>query len=128
MGNHTQVMLDAVTAMKGIIESGQVRALGTTGQKRSGVLPDVPAIAETVPGYEATLWLGIMAPKGTPQEVVDRLSAEIAKVIAKPAIQEAWTKQGAVAMSMTPAEFGEFLKRDIDKWAKVIDQAGLKPQ
>ena len=128
MGNHTQVMLDAVTAMKGIIESGQVRALGTTGTKRSGVLPNVPTVSETVPGYEATLWLGIMAPKGTPKEIVDRLNAEIVKIIAKPAVQEAWTKQGAVAMSMTPAEFGEFLKLDIEKWAKVIEKAGLKPQ
>jgi tripartite-type tricarboxylate transporter receptor subunit TctC len=129
MGGHVQMMFDAVTAMKGNIEAGQVRALATTGLTRSSVLPDVPTLNEAgVPGYEATIWLGFMAPKGTPPEIVDRLNAEIAKIVAKPAVKEAWAKQGAVPMTMTPAEFGTFLKADIDKWAKVIDKAGLKPQ
>jgi tripartite-type tricarboxylate transporter receptor subunit TctC len=129
MGGHVQMMLDAVTAMKSIIDAGQVRALATTGLTRSAVLPDVPTLNEAgVPGYEATIWLGVMAPKGTPQEIVDRLNAEIGKIVAKPAVKEAWAKQGAVPMTMTPAEFGAFLKADIDKWAKVIDKAGLKPQ
>ena len=129
MGGHVQMMFDAVTAMKGNIEAGQVRALATTGMARSSVLPDVPTLNEAgVPGYETTIWLGIMAPKGTPPEIVDRLNAEIAKIIAKPAVKEAWAKQGAVPMTMTPSEFGVFLKADIDKWAKVIDKAGLKPQ
>jgi len=129
MGGHVQMMFDAVTAMKGNIEAGQVRALATTGMARSSVLPDVPTLNEAgVPGYETTIWLGIMAPKGTPPEIVDRLNAEIAKIIAKPAVKEAWAKQGAVPMTMSPSEFGAFLKSDIDKWAKVIDKAGLKPQ
>ena len=129
MGGHVQMMFDAVTAMKSIIDAGQVRALATTGLTRSAVLPDVPTLNEAgVPGYEATIWLGIMAPKGTPKEIVDRLNAEIAKIIAKPAVREAWAKQGAAPMTMTPPEFGTFLKGDIDKWAKVIDKAGLKPQ
>ena len=129
MGGHVQMMFDAVTAMKGIIEANQVRALATTGLKRSAVLPDVPTVSEAgVPGYEATIWLGIMAPTGTPKDIVDRLNAEIAKIIAKPAIKEAWAKQGAVPMTMPASEFGNFLKSDIDKWAKVIDKAGLKPQ
>src|SRR5262245_59968360 len=81
MGGHVQMMIDAVTAMKGNVEAGQVRALATTGEKRSTVLPDVPTASEAgVPGYEATIWLGIMAPKGTPKEIVDRLNAEIAKI------------------------------------------------
>jgi tripartite-type tricarboxylate transporter receptor subunit TctC len=129
MGGHVQMMFDAVTAMKGSIDAGQVRALATTGAKRSPVLPDVPTVSEAgVPGYEATIWLGIMAPKGTPQEIVDRLAAEIARIIAKPSIREAWAKQGAVPMIMTPAEFDAFLRRDTDKWAKVIQQAGIKVQ
>jgi tripartite-type tricarboxylate transporter receptor subunit TctC len=129
MGGHVQMMFDAVTAMKGSIDAGQVRALATTGEKRSAVLPDVPTVSEAgVPGYEATIWLGIMAPKGTPQEIVDRLNAEIARIIAKPSIREAWAKQGAVAMTMTPAQFDAFLRRDTDKWAKVIQQAGIKVQ
>jgi tripartite-type tricarboxylate transporter receptor subunit TctC len=129
MGGHVQIMFDAVTAMKGNIDAGQVRALGTTGEKRSTVLPDVPTMSEAgVPGYEATIWLGIMAPKGTPPEIIDRLNAEITKIMAKPAIREAWAKQGAVPMTMSPAQFDAFLRRDIDKWAKLIQQAGIKVQ
>jgi len=129
MGGHVQIMFDAVTAMKGNIDAGQVRALGTTGEQRSTVLPDVPTVSEAgVPGYEATIWLGIMAPKGTPPEIVDRLNAEIAKIIAKPAIREAWAKQGAVPLTLSPAAFDAFLRRDIDKWAKVIQQASIKVQ
>jgi len=129
MGGHVMMMFDAVTAMKGSIDAGEVRALATTGLKRSAVMPDVPTVNESgVPGYEATIWLGIMAPKGTPKDIVDRLNAEIEKIIASPAIREAWAKQGAVPMTMTPDQFGTFLRGDIDKWAKVIKAAGIKMQ
>jgi len=129
MGGHVMMMFDAVTAMKGSIDAGEVRALATTGLKRSAVMPDVPTVNESgVPGYEATIWLGIMAPKGTPKDIVDRLNAEIEKIIASPAIREAWAKQGAVPMTMTPDQFGAFLRGDIDKWAKVIKAAGIKMQ
>jgi tripartite-type tricarboxylate transporter receptor subunit TctC len=129
IGGHVQMMLDAVTAMKSHVESGQVRALATTGDKRSAVMPDLPTVSEAgVPGYEATIWLGIMAPKGTPQPVIDRLNAEIAKVIASPAIKDAWAKQGAVPMTMTPAQFGAYMERDIAKWADVIKKADIKLQ
>ena len=93
------------------------------------MLPNVPTVSESgVPGYDATIWLGIMAPKDTPKEIVDRLNAEIAKVIAKPEIRDAWARQGAVPMTMTPAQFGGFLTQDIDKWAKVIKTAGIQIQ
>ncbi len=129
IGGHVQIMFDAVTAMKGQIDGGQVRALATTGLTRSAVLPNVPTLNESgVPGYEATIWLGIMAPAGTPPEIVARLNAEIGKIIDKPAIREAWAKQGAEPMTMTPAAFTTFLKGDIEKWAKVIEKAGLKVQ
>src|SRR5471032_1561830 len=129
MGGHVQMMFDAVTAMKGSIDAGQVRALATTGLQRSAVLPNVPTVNESgVPGYEATIWLGIMAPKGTPLEIVDRLNAGIAKIIAKPEIRDAWAKQGAVPMTMSPAQFDAFLKQDIEKWAKVIKTAGIDLQ
>jgi len=129
MGGHVMMMFDAVTAMKGSIDAGEVRALATTGLKRSAVMPDVPTVNESgVPGYEATIWLGIMAPKGAPKDIVDRLNAEIEKIIASPAIREAWAKQGAVPMTMTPDQFGAFLRGDIDKWAKVIKAAGIKMQ
>jgi len=91
--------------------------------------PDVPTVSEAgVPGYEATIWLGIMAPAGTPPEIVERLNAEIARIIARPAIADAWAKQGAVPMIMTPAAFAAFLQHDIDKWAKVVAQSGAKVQ
>ena len=129
MGGHVQMMFDAVTAMKGAIDAGEVRALATTGLQRSSVMPNLPTVNESgVPGYEATIWLGIMAPKGTPQEIVDRLNAEIGKIIAKPEIHDAWARQGAVPMTMTPDQFGAFLKQDIDKWAKVIKTAGIAIQ
>jgi len=129
MGGHVQMMLDAVTTMKGPIDAKEVRALGTTGLKRSAILPDVPTIDEAgVPGYEATIWLGIMAPKGTPPELVDKLNADIAKVVATPKIRDAWAQQGAVPMTMTPAAFGDFLKKDIAKWAEVIKVSGATIQ
>ncbi len=129
IGGHVQMMFDAVTAMTGHIEAGQVRALATTGLSRSAVLPKVPTVNEAgVPGYDATIWLGIMAPANTPKDIVDRLNAEIGRIIAKPSIREAWARQGAEPMTMTPAAFATFLQGDIDKWAKVIAQAGIKPQ
>jgi tripartite-type tricarboxylate transporter receptor subunit TctC len=129
IGGFVQMMFDAVTAMTGHIEAGQVRALATTGEKRSAVLPDVPTVSEAgVPGYEATIWLGVMAPAGTPPEIIERLNAEIARIIARPAIKDAWARQGAVPMTMTPAAFAAFLQHDIDKWAKVVEQSGAKVQ
>jgi tripartite-type tricarboxylate transporter receptor subunit TctC len=129
MGGHVQMMLDAVTTMKGPIEANEVRALGTSGLKRSAILPDVPTIDEAgVPGYEATIWLGIMAPRGTPAEVVDKLNGEIAKVVASPRIKDAWAQQGAVPMTMTPAAFGDFLEKDIAKWARIVKISGATIQ
>jgi len=129
MGGHVQMMLDAVTTMKGPIEANEVRALGTSGLKRSAILPNVPTIDESgVPGYEATIWLGIMAPKGTPPDIVNKLNAEIAKVVASPKVKDAWAKQGAVPMTMTPAAFGEFLEKDIAKWAKIVKISGATIQ
>jgi tripartite-type tricarboxylate transporter receptor subunit TctC len=129
IGGHVQMMFDAVTTMVPNAEAGQVRALGVTGQKRSEVAPDIPTIAEAgVPGYEATIWLGVMAPKGTPQPIIEKLNAEIGKVVNRPDVKQAWEKQGALPMNMSPAEFGQYLRKDIDKWAKVIETAGIKTQ
>ena len=129
IGGHVQMMIDAITTTAPTVQGGQVRALGTTGLKRSAVLPDVPTIAEAgLPKYEATIWLGIMAPAGTPQPIVDRLNGEINRVLAKPEVREAWTKQGAVPMTMTPDEFDRYLRADIDKWAEVVKTTGAKVQ
>jgi tripartite-type tricarboxylate transporter receptor subunit TctC len=127
IGGHVQMMIDAITTMAPTHQAGQVRALGTTGSKRSTVLPDLPTLSEAgLPGYEATIWLGIMAPTGTPKDIVDKLNAEINKALGKAEIKEAWAKQGAVPIIMTPAEFDTYLRGDIEKWAKVIQTAGIK--
>jgi tripartite-type tricarboxylate transporter receptor subunit TctC len=128
IGGHVQMMIDAITTTAPTVQAGQVRALGTTGKTRSSLLPDVPTVAEAgVPGYEATIWLGIMAPAGTPKAIVDKLNAEITKVVTRPATKEAWAKQGAIPLVMTPLEFDAYLRADIDKWAGVIQKAGIKP-
>jgi tripartite-type tricarboxylate transporter receptor subunit TctC len=129
IGGHVQMMIDAITTMAPTAQAGQVRALGTTGQARSTVLPAVPTIAEAgVAGYEATIWLGLMAPTGTPQPVVDKLNTEINKVLAQPELKAQWAKQGAHPLVMTPAAFDAYLRKDIEKWANVIATAGIKVQ
>jgi tripartite-type tricarboxylate transporter receptor subunit TctC len=129
IGGHVQMMFDAITVMAEGVRSGQLIALGTTGKQRSTVMPDVPTVAEAgVPGYEATIWLGLMAPKGTPQEVVDKLNTEIAKIMERADIKENWAKQGAVPMRRSPTEFEKYLLADIEKWAKVVKFSGAKPE
>jgi tripartite-type tricarboxylate transporter receptor subunit TctC len=129
IGGHVQMAFDAITTMTENVKAGQVRALGTSASKRSAVLPNVPTIAEAgVPGYESTIWIGLMAPAGTPKPIVDKLNAEINKAIRKPEILAAWEKQGAMPLVMTPAEFDAYLRKDIDKWAGVVKAAGLAPR
>jgi tripartite-type tricarboxylate transporter receptor subunit TctC len=127
IGGHVQMMFDAITVMAQGVQSGQLIALGTTGKQRSSVIPDVPTVAEAgVPGYEATIWLGVMAPAKTPKPIIDKLNAEIVKIMNRPDIKEAWAKQGAVPMPMSPAEFDKYLRADIEKWAQVVKVSGAK--
>jgi tripartite-type tricarboxylate transporter receptor subunit TctC len=127
LGGQVQMMFDAITTMAGNAHAGKVRALGTTGAKRSAVMPEVPTIAEAgVPGYEATIWLGLMAPAGTPRPVLEKLNAEVNKVINAADVKETWSKQGAVPMGMTIDQFDKFLREDIVKWAKVVKLSGAK--
>jgi tripartite-type tricarboxylate transporter receptor subunit TctC len=123
-----QVMFDAVTTMSALAKGGQVRALGTTGLTRSQLTPDLPTIAETVPGYEATIWLGVMAPKGTPKEIITFLNTAINKVINLPEVKEIWLQQGAIPLVKTPDEFDAYLRKDIEKWADVVKVSGAKIQ
>ncbi|MCW2079692.1 UNVERIFIED_ORG: tripartite-type tricarboxylate transporter receptor subunit TctC [Bradyrhizobium japonicum] len=121
IGGQVQMMIDAVPAMAPNIAENQVRPLATTGKQRSAVLPNVPATMEAgVPGYEATIWLGLMAPAGTPKPVIDKLNAAVNAMVKRPDIIKLWTEQGAVPMSMTPLEFEQFLRGDIEKWADVV--------
>jgi tripartite-type tricarboxylate transporter receptor subunit TctC len=90
-------------------------------------MPDVPTVSEAgVPGYESVIWLGLMAPAATPKPIIERLNSEIQKITSLPDVKEAWAKQGAVPMHMTPAEFGKFMEQDIQKWAKVVKISGAK--
>jgi len=128
LGGQVDMMFDAVTTMAEFARTGKVKALATTGKARSSVLPNVPTMSEAgVPGYEAVIWIGIMAPKGTPPEIAKRLNAEIAKIVARPEVRDEWAKQGAVAMTMTPDEFGRYLNDDIVKWERIVKISGAKP-
>ena len=128
LGGQVQMMFDAITTMAPNVEAGKVRALGTTGKVRSSVLPDVPTISEAgVPGYEATIWLGFMAPAGTPKAIVEKLNAEITRIVNTPEMKAAWEKQGAVPMSMTTSEFDKYLREDIEKWARIVKISGARP-
>ena len=127
LGGQVQMMFDAITTMAPNVRAGKLKGFGTSGRTRSGVLPETPTVSEAgVPGYEATIWLGVMAPAGTPRPVVDRLNAEITRITGSAEVKDAWAKQGATALSMTPEQFGQYLREDIAKWAKVIAQAGIK--
>src|SRR6476659_8192138 len=128
IGGQVQMMIDAVPAMAPNVAENQVRALGTTGKTRSTVLPDVPTATEVgIAGYEATIWLGLMAPAGTPRPIIDKLNAAVNAAVKRPDIVKLWTQQGAVPMSMTPEEFDKFLRGDIVKWAEVVKKFD-KPQ
>jgi tripartite-type tricarboxylate transporter receptor subunit TctC len=128
IGGQVDMMFDAVTTMSEFAKAGKVRALATTGKVRSSVLPNVPTMSEAgVPGYEAVIWLGIMAPKGTPPEIVRRLNAEIAAIAGRAEVRDDWARQGAVAMKMNPEEFGRYIVDDIAKWERIVKISGAKP-
>ena len=128
LGGQVQMMFDAVTVMSQHAREGKVKALGTSGTARSSVLPNVPTIAEAgVPGYEATIWLGLMAPKATPPAIIDKLNGEIRKIVSRQDVRDDWAKQGAVPMTMTPAEFARSLEQDIVKWERIVRISGAKP-
>jgi tripartite-type tricarboxylate transporter receptor subunit TctC len=127
LGGQVHMMFDAVTTMSQNARAGRVKALASTGRTRSEVTPDVPTVAEAgVPGYESGIWLGLMAPAGTPRPVLERLNEEVTRIIAAPDVKEAWAKQGALPMAMKIDEFDRFLRAEIVKWADVVKRSGAK--
>ena len=128
LSGNVQMMFDAITVMSALAKDGKVRALATSGAKRNPLTPDLPTVGETVPGYESTIWIGVMAPKGTPKEVVTFLNEAITKVANDPEVKATWLKQGAIPMVMTPEQFDAYLRKDIEKWAEVVKVAGIKIQ
>ena len=128
LGGQVEMMFDAVTTMSEYAKAGKVRPLATTGKVRSTVLPSVPTMNEAgVAGYEAVIWLGVMAPKATPPAIVNRLNAEIRKIVSRPDVRDEWAKQGAVGMLMSPEEFSRYVADDIVKWERVVKLSGAKP-
>jgi tripartite-type tricarboxylate transporter receptor subunit TctC len=129
LGGQVDMMFDAVPTMSEHIRAGKVKAMGTTGTVRSTVMPDVPTIAEAgVPKYEATIWLGLMAPKATPTAIVNRLNAEVSRIVGLPETARAWTAQGATPMVMSVARFTSYVQADIAKWANIVKISGAKPE
>jgi len=126
LSGNVQMMFDAITVMSQMAQAGKVRALATSGIKRNPLTPDLPTVGETVPGYESTIWIGLMAPKGTPKEVVTFLNTSINKILERSDVKEAWLKQGAIPMVKTPEEFDAYLRQDIEKWAHVLKVSGTK--
>jgi tripartite-type tricarboxylate transporter receptor subunit TctC len=127
LGGQVQMMFDAITTMAPIVRAGKLKALGSSGKERSSVLPDVPTLAEAgVPGYEAVIWLGILAPAGTPRAIVEKLNGEITKIVSAPDMKESWARQGAVPMTMTTDAFAKYIRDDIEKWARIVKISGAK--
>jgi tripartite-type tricarboxylate transporter receptor subunit TctC len=126
MAGDVQAMFDAVGSSVPIIQAGAVRAIGVSATAPLQVLPEVAPIAETVPGYTVTGWLGFGAPKGTPPEIIERLNREINTALANPAVKTRMAELGSDIFTSSPAEFGELIADDTEKWASVVKHAGLK--
>ena len=128
LSGQVDMMFDAVTTMSENIKANKVKGIATTGRSRSNVLPDVPTMNEAgVPQYDAVIWLGLMAPAGTPEAIVSKLNAEINKIINSADVKAAWAKQGAVPMSMSVPAFTKFVADDVAKWANIVKVSGAKP-
>jgi len=127
MGGQVQMMFDAVPTMAANAKAGKVKALGTTGEKRSSVTPELPTLSEAgVAGYETGLWLGLMAPKATPRPVLEKINAEVNKLLNSAEVKENWAKQGTITMGMSIEQFEKFLRQDIQKWSKLVKATGMK--
>ena len=126
LGGQVQLYFDGISGSLAYVRTGKLRALGVTSPTRADVLPDVPTVSEFVPGYEATGWYGMGAPRETPPEIIDKLNAEINTSIADPKLKERLAGLGYQTFASTPAEFKEMIGREIGKWEKVIEFAGLK--
>jgi tripartite-type tricarboxylate transporter receptor subunit TctC len=127
LGGQVQMMFDAVPTMAAQARGGKVKALATSGAKRSPVTPDVPTLSEAgVPGYESGIWLGLMAPAKTPRPVLEKLNAEVNKLLNSAEVKDNWGKQGTTTMGMSIEQFDRFLREEIVKWAKVVKISGAK--
>ena len=125
LAGQVQVMFDNLPSSIGHIKAGKLRALGVTTAQRSPQLPDVPTVAETVPGYEASAFFGLVAPNGTPKEIVDLLNKEINAALQDPSMLAKLKELGGIPAAGTPQDFGKFLANETAKWEKVVHAANL---
>src|SRR5262249_18664525 len=128
IGGQVQVMFDAVPASIDHIRGGRLRALAVTGAARSDVLPDVPTVGEFVPGYEASAWFGVGAPKNTPTEIIDKLNKEINVALTEPRIKARIADLGGTVFAGSPPDFSKLIAEETEKWAKVVKFSGAKPE
>jgi len=128
IAGRVQIMFDVMTQSIEHIKAGELRALAVTTEARSAALPDVPTVGEFVPGYEASSWTGVGAPKNTPVEIIDKLNTEIDAALSDPEIKARFTELGSTVVPGSPAAFGKFIADEAAKWAKVIKFAGIKPE
>ena len=127
IGGQVDVMFDNVPNVIQHVKAGRMKALAVSGPKRSPLAPDVPTVVEAgVPGYEVTVWFGLLAPAGTPREIIQRLNVESAKIINSPEVKERFQRQGVEPATGTPEQFGELVKSEVARWAKVVKDAGIK--
>ena len=127
LGGHVQMMFDAIPSIQPMVRAGQVRAIGTSGLKRSAATPDVPTISEAgAHGFETSIWFGLMAPVGTPSEVVNKLDAEVRQAMAHPEIRDVWIGQSVTPWTVSRGDFETFLREDITKWERVVKTTGMK--
>ena len=127
IGGQVQLHFDQMPAVKPQIEAGRVRALGVSSAKRSSAAPDIPSLSENgLPGFDMTVWFGVMVPAGTPEPIIDKLNASIRKVLSDEEFRAWLVERGVETMDGTPAEFGSFLKTESERWSKVIKQADVR--
>jgi tripartite-type tricarboxylate transporter receptor subunit TctC len=125
IAGQTQIMFSSTLSMVPLVQGGRLRGLGVSSAKRLAVLPDVPAVAEYVPGYELAPWFGVFAPAATPKPIIERLARDIARALARPDVQEFYAKQGALAVHSTPAEFARYVQSEAVKWQTLVKQVGV---
>ena len=129
LGGQVHLMFDNVPNVLPHVKAGKLTALGQTGVKRSALISDIPTVAEAgVPGYEVTVWFGLVAPAGTPREVIQKLNAEMLRILAMPDVRERFLAQGVEPAGGTPEQFGEHIRAQMAKWAKVVADAGVKAE
>jgi tripartite-type tricarboxylate transporter receptor subunit TctC len=128
MGGQVQVLFDNMPSSIEYIKAGKLRALAVTTATRAQVLPDVPTVADSLPGYEASQWYGVGAPKQTPAEIVAKLNAEINAALADPAMKARFADIGGEALPGSPADFGKLIAAETEKWGKVVRAANIKPE